>query len=148
MELILISFEAGKSITRGIGRGGAWKSRLFLGQMTLASLVAISGRKKVSISRAHPPSNATPNGSCPPQNRYVPRHINNMYINSYNYSDYDDDGKGCALIRWCSGWCWADWPAIGRRLGGPPPLTKERYWHSGLEIVFMGHEKELSHEID
>jgi hypothetical protein len=54
MELILNSFEPGKSITWRIGRGGAWKSRLFLGQMTLASLVAISGRKKVSISRAHP----------------------------------------------------------------------------------------------
>jgi hypothetical protein len=31
---------------------GPWKSRLIWGQMALASLVAISGPKKVSISRA------------------------------------------------------------------------------------------------
>ncbi len=29
------------------------------------------------------PSNAPRNGSCPPQNHYVPRHINNRYTNSY-----------------------------------------------------------------
>jgi len=29
------------------------------------------------------PSNAPPNGSCPPQNQYVPRRINSRYINSY-----------------------------------------------------------------
>ncbi len=30
IELILNDFEAGKSITWAIGRGGPWKSRLFL----------------------------------------------------------------------------------------------------------------------
>ncbi len=29
------------------------------------------------------PSNGPCNGSCPPQNHYVPRHINNRYFNSY-----------------------------------------------------------------
>ncbi len=29
------------------------------------------------------PSNAPRNGSCPSPNHYVPRHINNRYINSY-----------------------------------------------------------------
>jgi hypothetical protein len=56
----------------------------FLGpEMVLASLVAILGRKKVSIFRAHPfqwPSKWI----LPHQNqyRYVPRLINNRYINS------------------------------------------------------------------
>ncbi len=30
------------------------------------------------------PSNGPRNGSCPPQNHYVPCHINNRYINSYH----------------------------------------------------------------
>jgi hypothetical protein len=42
MEFVLNSFEAGESITRGIRRGGLWKSQLFGAQMALASLVAIS----------------------------------------------------------------------------------------------------------
>jgi hypothetical protein len=54
MEFKLNDIEAGKSITRAIGRGGPWISRLFKAQMTLASLVVIAGPKKVSISRAHP----------------------------------------------------------------------------------------------
>ncbi len=29
------------------------------------------------------PSDAPPNGCCTPQNHYVPRHINNIHINSY-----------------------------------------------------------------
>ncbi len=33
--------------------------------------------------QAPPPSNGPCNGYCPPQNHYVPRHINNRYINSY-----------------------------------------------------------------
>jgi hypothetical protein len=41
--------DAGKSITRAIEKG-ALKSRLFCAQMALASLVAISGPEKVSIS--------------------------------------------------------------------------------------------------
>jgi hypothetical protein len=32
------------------------------------------------------PSNAPRNGSCPPTNHYVPRHINNRYMNSYYFS--------------------------------------------------------------
>jgi hypothetical protein len=51
--------------------------------MALALLVAISEPKKVSISRATPSLAPHLNGSCPPQNNYVPRHINNRYINSY-----------------------------------------------------------------
>ena len=54
----------------------------FLGQMAFASLVIISGPKKVSIFRAHPfqwPSKWI----FPRQNHYVPRHITNRYINSY-----------------------------------------------------------------
>ncbi len=50
----LNDFEAGKSITRAIGRRGPSKSQLFWAQIAFASLVAISGPEKVSISRAHP----------------------------------------------------------------------------------------------
>jgi hypothetical protein len=49
--------------------------RIYTYMMVLASLVAISGPKKISISRAHArpsPSNAPRKGSCPPQNHYVP----------------------------------------------------------------------------
>ncbi len=56
---------------RVIGRGGPWKSRLFRAQMTLVSLVAMSGSKKVSIFRAHVfqlPSKRI----CSQQNQYVP----------------------------------------------------------------------------
>ncbi len=54
--------------------------RLFLAQMALASLVAISGPPKVAIFRAHPlqwPSKWI----FPHQNHHVPRHINNRYTN-------------------------------------------------------------------
>jgi hypothetical protein len=44
-------------------------------QMALASLVALSGPKKVSIS-GPTPSNGPHNGSCP-------RHINNSYVHLY-----------------------------------------------------------------
>jgi hypothetical protein len=44
-----------KSITRGIERGGPCKSRLFWAQMALASLVAISGPKKVPPDFQGPP---------------------------------------------------------------------------------------------
>jgi hypothetical protein len=59
-------------------------SRLFGGQMALALLIAISGPKKVSIFRAHPLSMALGMDVAPNQNHYVPRHINNRYINSYD----------------------------------------------------------------
>jgi hypothetical protein len=39
--------------------------------------------QKVSIFRAPPLSNAPCKEWCPNQNHYVPRHINNRYINSY-----------------------------------------------------------------
>jgi hypothetical protein len=42
-------------------------------QMALASLVAISG-----------PKQSLCNGCCPHRNHYVPHHINNRFINSYN----------------------------------------------------------------
>ncbi len=75
MELILNDFEGGKSITRAIGRGGPWKSRLFWH-------IAISGHKTVSISSAHPFQRPS-KWILPPQNhlRMIPRHINNRYIN-------------------------------------------------------------------
>jgi hypothetical protein len=50
--------------------------------MALASLAAISGPKKVSIS-GPTPSNGPRNGYCLHQIHYVPRHINNRDINSY-----------------------------------------------------------------
>jgi hypothetical protein len=49
MELGLNDFNAGKSITLTIERVGPRKSRLFWAQIALASLVAISGPKKVLI---------------------------------------------------------------------------------------------------
>ncbi len=62
-----------------------WKT--FLGpnaQMALALLGAISGPKKVSISRVHP-FQCPCNGYYPPQNHYILHHIheNNRYIDSY-----------------------------------------------------------------
>jgi hypothetical protein len=56
--------------------GASW------GQMALALTVAISGPKKVSIFRAHPPSSGPCNGCCPHQNHYVLRHIKKRYIYS------------------------------------------------------------------
>jgi hypothetical protein len=53
IKLIHNDFEAGKSITGGIGRCGPWKSRLF-GPNGTRFLIVISANKKVSISRAHP----------------------------------------------------------------------------------------------
>jgi hypothetical protein len=47
--------------------------------MVLATLVAISGPKKVPISRPTP-SNAPRYGLLPHPNPYVPPHINNRYI--------------------------------------------------------------------
>ncbi len=57
------------------------KITIFWAQMTLASLVAISGPKKVSIFRAHPPMALEMDFSH--QNHYVPHHIKISYINSY-----------------------------------------------------------------
>jgi hypothetical protein len=50
--------------------------------MALASLVAITGPKKVSIS-GPTLSNGPRNEYCPHQNHNIPRHIHNRYINSY-----------------------------------------------------------------
>ncbi len=78
MALGLINFDREKSITRAIRTGWPWKST----QMALASLVAISGPKRVSIFRAHPfqwPSKWIFSH----QNHFVPRHLNNRYINNY-----------------------------------------------------------------
>jgi hypothetical protein len=47
-----------------------------------ASLVAISGPKKVSIFRAPHPLKMALFMDLPPQNHYVLHHINNRYINS------------------------------------------------------------------
>ena len=52
IELILNGFEAGKSITRGIGRGGPWKSRLFLGPPLPMPLVMDLDRLKTIMYRA------------------------------------------------------------------------------------------------
>ncbi len=60
MALILNGFEACNIITRGIGRGGPWKSRLFWAQMALASLVPFQGPKK-SWCSGPTPSNAPRN---------------------------------------------------------------------------------------
>jgi hypothetical protein len=51
--------------------------------MELASLVAIffPGPKKSQFPGPIP-SNVPRNGSCPPQNHYVPRHINNRIVNT------------------------------------------------------------------
>ncbi len=57
-------------------------SRLIWAQMARASLVAISGTIKISIFKAHFlqwPSKWI----FPHQNHYVPRRINNRYINNY-----------------------------------------------------------------
>jgi hypothetical protein len=51
--------------------------------MALATLVPISGPKKVSISGLTP-SNTPHYGLLPHPNPNVPPHINNRYINSYN----------------------------------------------------------------
>jgi hypothetical protein len=54
----------------------------FWAQMALALLDAISGPKKVLIS-GPTPSNDPRYGYCPHQNHYIPRHINNRYIDAY-----------------------------------------------------------------
>jgi hypothetical protein len=59
-------------------KGWALKSRLFWAQMALATFVAISGPKKVSIS-GPTPSNAPCYGLLPHTNPYFPPHINNKY---------------------------------------------------------------------
>jgi hypothetical protein len=54
-------------------------------EMALATLVAISGPKKVSIS-GPTPSNTPRYGLLPHPNPYVPPYIKNRYIKSYNCS--------------------------------------------------------------
>ncbi len=61
MDLILNGFQAGKSNTRGIGRGGTLKSRLYWPKWHSLHLSRFPGPT---------PFNAPRNGSCPPQNRY------------------------------------------------------------------------------
>jgi hypothetical protein len=73
MALGLNDFEAGKFITRAIGRGGP-----FWAQLALASLVAISGPKKVSIFRARP-GNGPRNGLSLIKIIKSKRHIINRY---------------------------------------------------------------------
>ncbi len=84
-ELGLNDFDEDKSKTRAIGMGGPWKSRLFWAQRALASLVAISGPKKISIFRAHS-FQCPQNECCPQKNHFVLPHINNRYINSYSHA--------------------------------------------------------------
>ncbi len=69
--------------------------------------VANSWSKKFSISRAHRTlSNAPHNGSSPPQNHYVPRHINNRYIKSYNQCTDFPPNKGFKVMSSRSGVPW------------------------------------------
>jgi hypothetical protein len=82
IALILNGFEECNIITRGIGRGGPWKSRLFWAQMALASLVPFQGPKKSQFS-GPTPSNAPRNDVALLKKNYVPRHKNDRYINSY-----------------------------------------------------------------
>jgi hypothetical protein len=58
-------------------------------EMALASLVAISELKNVSIFRSTP-SNGPPKWIFPHQDHYDPRHINNMYNNSYFFTQNSD----------------------------------------------------------
>jgi hypothetical protein len=68
---------------RGGGRGGLEKGRgLFWAQMALATLVPFKGPKK-SRFLGPPPLKCTSLWTVPPQNHFVPHHINNRYINSY-----------------------------------------------------------------
>ncbi len=67
---------------------------LFWSQMVLASLVGIQGPKK-SWFPGPTPSNAPRNGSCPPQNHYLPRHINKRYITCYSY----EISLSCGILR-------------------------------------------------
>ncbi len=63
-----------------------WFFRLFWAQKALATLVASSGPKKVSIIRFLPPEMALVMDIPPSKPLYVPNHINNRYINSYQTS--------------------------------------------------------------
>ncbi len=60
------------------------KTQFFRAQMALASLVAISGPKKVSIFKAQPLPMAL-EMYFPTSNPYVPRYINNIQVH-YSYS--------------------------------------------------------------
>ena len=82
MALGLNDFEVGNIHCVGHFKGWALNSQLFWVRMALAPLVAISGPKKV-LNSGPTPSNGPRNGYCPPQNHYVPHHINNRYINSF-----------------------------------------------------------------
>jgi hypothetical protein len=67
-------FDAGKSITRSIGKSGPRKSRLFGPNDTrFFSFVAISGPKKSRFSGPIP--SKAPKWIFPLQNHYIPRHI-------------------------------------------------------------------------
>jgi hypothetical protein len=55
LELILNGFEAGKSITRGIGRGWAPEISTFLGPNSTRFACSHFMAQKVSISRVQPP---------------------------------------------------------------------------------------------
>ncbi len=78
------SFDADKSIARASGRG------LGLGLCSLP----FQGPKKSWFS-GPTPFNSPRNGSCPHQNHYVPRHINNRYINSYSINPCCGSGSVC-----------------------------------------------------
>jgi hypothetical protein len=76
--------------------------KIFWAKMALASLVPISEPKKVLIS-GPTPSHGPCNEYCPHQNHYVPRHINNMYINSYWQccgSESGSTGSTCFRASW------------------------------------------------
>jgi hypothetical protein len=73
-------------ISRAIGKGGPWKSRLFRGlhfkdHWKGWPRVPFQGPKNSRFSRTAP-SKRPRNWICPHQNNYVPRHINKRYINS------------------------------------------------------------------
>ena len=65
-------------------RGGPWKSRLFWAQMALATLVPFKGPKK-SRFLGPSPLKCPSLWIVPPQNHFVPPHINNRYIGCFMY---------------------------------------------------------------
>ncbi len=89
------------------------KIHFFGPEMTLTSLVAISGPKKFLIFRAHPflwPSKCT-----------CPRHINNRYISSFTMADLWRQRRGWGR-RWCRWPFWGSWRCGPSRWG--PPGTR------------------------
>jgi hypothetical protein len=66
----------------GVFEGVGPEISTFWAQMALATLVPISGPKKVLIS-GPTPSNAPRYGLLPHPNPYVPPHINNRYIGNF-----------------------------------------------------------------